>query len=220
MYSRRFEFILSKTSKFEGLYQNYASDKANYTRSGKLLGTNRGISTMAYEQYLGREPSLAEIKAITPAIAKAVYYKLFWLPMMGDKLKTDGVAWVIFDSYIATGNLKTARKGINKALPAAAISEDSIPFSDYTVKVVNAANQAKIIETVTAANVAQRKTLSTFAQFGEGWLTRLQTIQAEAMLLATPKNIGGLLMGAATITLIVWGVNKLATQETKHLKAA
>jgi len=86
-YSPRFEFITSKTLSFEGLYQANSKDRANYTRSGKLLGTMRGISTIAYEQYLGREPILSEIKAITVEIAKAVYYKLFWLPMKGDLLK-------------------------------------------------------------------------------------------------------------------------------------
>lgn len=208
MYSQRFTKILAATASFEGLFQNSATDRANYTRSGKLLGTMRGISTIAYEQYLGREPSLDEIKAITHEIAKDVYYKLFWVPMLGDKLKTDGVSWVIFDSFIATGNLKTARLGINNALGTKVISESSVPFTDFTIKTINDADQNKMVQAIIAANVEQRKTRPNFEENKTGWLARLDTLQTEALKLITTKN------GAPIITIlfmaaIVWGISKM-----------
>ncbi len=201
LYSPRFEFITSKTFSFEGLYQANSKDRSNYTRSGKLLGTMRGISTMAYEQYLGREPLLAEIKAITVDIAKSVYYKLFWLPMRGDQIKTDGVAWVIFDSFIATGNLITARKGINKALTGNKIVETPTSFNDYTLQTINAGLQAMIVAAVIAENVAQRKSLSTFSEFGAGWIARLIILQAEALKLLTPVNVG-ISLGSIAVLVI------------------
>lgn len=208
MYSPRFEFITSKTFSFEGLFQANPKDRSNYTRSGRLLGTMRGISTIAYEQYLGREPSLAEIKAITIEIAKAVYYKLFWLPMKGDQIKTDGVAWVIFDSYIATGNLMTARRGINKALTGNKITETATSFNDYTLQTINAGVQALIVASVIAENVAQRKTLSTFSEFGAGWIARLIKLEGEALKLITPKA-GVITVGAVALILMSgWLVRK------------
>lgn len=182
MYSKRFDYIVAKTLNFEGGFQNFANDSANYTRSGKLVGTNRGISAIAYEQYLGKEPTVADIKAITPEIAKAVYYKLFWLPMQGDQLKNDGVAWVIFDSYIATGNLKTARKGINLGLGKKVIQETAVPFNTFTVNAVNKGDSATLIKSVVKANVEQRKAIGN-EDFIDGWINRLTKLQDNALQL-------------------------------------
>ena len=213
MYSPRFEFITSKTFSFEGLFQANPKDRSNYTRSGRLVGTMRGISTIAYEQYLGREPSLTEIKSITIEIAKAVYYKLFWLPMKGDYIKTDGVAWVIFDSFIATGNLMTARKGINKALTGNKITEASAPFNDYTLKTINAGVQALIVASVIAENVAQRKSLSTYSEFGAGWIARLIKLEGEALKLITPEAGIKTVSDIAMILISGWLVKKYRIQD-------
>lgn len=189
LYSPRFEYIASRTLNFEQGYQNYANDKANYTKSGKLLGTNRGISAIAYQQYLGKEPTLAQIKAITPAIAKAVYYKLFWLPINGDRLKSDGVAWVIFDSFIATGNTATAIKGINKA-----IGSDKIPYKPYSISSYTTVNQADSVEAINRvieANIIQRKTGTSQSQQNDylaGWVDRLNKLRNEALNLAFYTN--------------------------------
>lgn len=189
-YSKRFEFIVSKTLNFEQGFQNYANDRANYTKSGKLLGTNRGISAIAYQAYLGKEPTLAQIKAITPEIAKAVYYKLFWLPINGDRLKSDGVAWVIFDSYIATGNTGTAIKGINTA-----IGSNKIPYKPYAINNYNAINNADstgVINRVIEANIIQRKTETSQSQqndYLKGWTNRLNALRNEALTLVHYTNL-------------------------------
>lgn len=195
-YSKRFEYIIAKTLNFEGGFQNHASDRANYTKSGKLLGTNRGISTIAYEQYLGKEPTLKQIKEITPAKAKEIYYKLFWLPMKGDSLKSDGVAWVIFDSYIATGNLKTSRKGINEAAGSKVITENAVPFNDFTLSKINAIDSTKLIKAIIEQNKIQRLSLNK-PEFINGWLARLDKLQNGALELVKNPTI------IATIVSIV-----------------
>lgn len=206
MYSKRLEYIFSKTFNFEGGFQAYANDTANYTRSGKLIGTNHGISTIAYEQYLGHEPTLADIKAITIDIAKAVYHKLFWLPMQGDKLKNDGVAWVIFDSYIATGNLKTARKGINAAIGSKVVSEAPVSFNDFTVNKVNAVDSNKMITAIIDANKAQRIAINN-PTFIDGWLNRLDALQKDALNLV--KNPIPILLTIAGLFFLVKTVKNI-----------
>lgn len=172
--------IVDKTLKFEGGYQAYPNDSANYTSAGTLVGTNRGISAIAYEQYLGRKPTVADMKAITPEIAKAVYKKLFWDRMAGDQIKNDSVAHIIFDSMIATGNLKLARQGINQVKPGS-VEQGTSAFNAKTVGVVNSVDQKALFEAIKALNIAQRKRLAEqnpkkYGMFLQGWLNRLNDI--------------------------------------------
>jgi lysozyme family protein len=172
--------IVGKTLVFEGGYQNYANDSANYTKDKTLVGTNRGISAIAYEQYLGRKPTVADMKAITPEIAKQVYKKLFWDKMLGDQIQNNSVAWIMFDSLIATGNLKLVRSGINQVRPGS-VDEGTAPFNAKTIQVVNSSDQKKLFEAVKNLNIAQRKRLaeqnpSKYGMFLKGWLNRLDDI--------------------------------------------
>ncbi len=175
-----YENIVGKTLTFEGGYQAFSNDSANYTSDKKLVGTNRGISAIAYEQYLGRKPTVADMKAITPAIAKAVYKKLFWDKILGDQIKNESVAHIIFDSLIATGNLKLVRQGINQVKPGS-VDEGSAAFTAKTLGVVNTVDQGKLFEAIKALNVAQRKRLAEqnpdkYGMFLKGWLNRLNAI--------------------------------------------
>lgn len=172
--------IVDKTLEFEGGYQNFPNDSANYTRDKTLVGTNRGISAIAYEQYLGRKPTIADMKAITPQIARAVYKKLFWDRMRGDEIRNNSVAWIMFDSFIATGNLKLVREAINKIRPGS-VDQGTADFNQKTLSVVNGMDQKALFEAVKSANVAHRKRLAEqnptkYGMFLKGWLNRLDDI--------------------------------------------
>ncbi|TNE80837.1 MAG: hypothetical protein EP332_06355 [Bacteroidetes bacterium] len=175
-----YDSIVNKTFTFEGGYQNYSNDSANYNSRGELVGTNRGISAIAYETYLNRPPSVADMKAITATTAKKVYKKLFWDFMRGDQIKNDSVAHIMFDSFIATGNLKLVRQGINK-VSSTKVTEKHVAFNDFTVRVVNGADQKALFNSIKDLNIQQRKALaeanpSKYAMFLKGWLARLDKI--------------------------------------------
>jgi len=174
-----FTTIVDKTLNFEGGYQAFPNDSANYNSLGQLVGTNRGISAIAYETYLGFPPTVSQIRAITPAIAKAVYKKLFWDKMAGDALLNDSVAHIMFDSYIATGSLKLSRQGIADA--GGSVDQGNVPFNNYTVGVVNALNPQAVFNAVKQRNIDQRMWLaennpSKYGMFLQGWLNRLNAI--------------------------------------------
>lgn len=69
-----FNSIASKTFKFEGRYQNYTTDTANYC-NGNLIGTNHGISAIGYKGFYGKCPTVDQMKALTIAQAKMIYKK-------------------------------------------------------------------------------------------------------------------------------------------------
>lgn len=60
-------------------YQNVAADAGNYNSRGERVGTNYGVSAPAYEEWIGRPPTVEDMKAITIEIAgeigKRNYYE-------------------------------------------------------------------------------------------------------------------------------------------------
>lgn len=186
-----FATIVNKTLTFEGGYQAFPNDSANYTTKGDLVGTNRGISAIAYEQYLGFPPTVTQMKAITPEIAKAVYKKLFWDKMQGDRINSDSVAHIMFDSYIATGSLKLSRQGINDA--GGSVDVGNIPFNNYTLSQVNSLPAQPLFEAVKQRNIDDRKLLAQinpakYGMFLQGWLNRLNAITFNDVIDAAKKN--------------------------------
>lgn len=186
-----FATIVDKTLNFEGGYQAFPNDSANYNSLGQLVGTNRGISAIAYETYLGFPPTATQIHAITPAIAKAVYKKLFWDKMKGDEILNDSVAHIMFDSYIATGNLRLNRQGIADA--GGNVDQGNVPYNNYTVGVINTLNPQALFNAVKQRNIDQRIHLaetqpSKYGMFLQGWLNRLNAITFSDVVTQVKKS--------------------------------
>jgi lysozyme family protein len=202
-----FNNIISKTLTFEGGFQKSSSDVANFTSTKKLVGTNRGISAIAYETYLGREPSEADMRAITPEIARAVYKKLFWDKMQGDKIASDSIAWIVFDTYIASGNLIRPRKYINKYYNEPKVLESNKSFNDAVVTLVNNANPKDLFNIIKEGEIQQRKDRAaknpSQKKFLQGWLNRLNKIvYSEAAQIAITV-LAGIFLIAISIILIL-----------------
>lgn len=176
-----FNSIVEKTFKFEGGFQQFPNDTANYC-GGKLIGTNHGISAVAYGQYLGRCPSVDEVKAITKDIAKNVYKKLFWDFIQGDIIKDQSLAHIVFDSHIASGGngIIRSKKAINSVSPVFT-KTDSSKFTVEQVNKINTLNSKQLFDKVKEGEIANRKYLaesnpSKYGMFLKGWLNRLDNI--------------------------------------------
>lgn len=178
-----FKPIVEKTFKFEGGFQNSASDSANYCK-GTLIGTNRGISAIGYAGYLGRCPTVAEIKAITPEIAENVYKKNYWNPVQGDTIKSQSVAHIMFDSHIASGGegIKRIKNAINAVAKKIVFSNiNSSAITAEQANEINALNPKDVFDKIHAGEVANRKRLAEinpdkYEKFLKGWLSRLNQI--------------------------------------------
>jgi lysozyme family protein len=172
--------VLNSTFKWEGGYQAYPTDRANYTSSGKLVGTNRGISAIAYEDYLGREPSVDDIKAITPEIARAVYKKLFWDKMRGDEIKNQNLAEIIFASYI--GNISQGNKIMKNSLAKVGHNFETIkrPFQDEVLKAINRSNPEKLFYVIKEEKRQFIESLRySKPEFYNGWIRKVNSFEYE-----------------------------------------
>lgn len=173
--------ILKKTFNVEGGYQSFPQDVGNYTSSGKLVGTNKGIAAITLEAYLGREPSVAEMKALTTEKATAIYRTLFWDRMLGDLILSQSVALIFWEAFVASGNLMRPRKAINKYYGKTVVSEKNLRFGNTEINYTNNADARKLFNIAWQQEVDQRHarvaTNPSQAVFLAGWLNRLNSVK-------------------------------------------
>ncbi len=176
--------IVKSAFNSEGGYQAYPNDSANYNSKNELVGTNRGISAIAYEQYIGHPPSASEMKAITQQTALDVYKKLFWDKIKGDAIKNDSVAQMMFEAFIASGGygIQRIRKAINiyngKQLVAEVVTQ---PLTNLEVNYINSAAAQKMFDILKQGEINNRKALAVqnpdkYQMFLKGWIDRLTRI--------------------------------------------
>jgi lysozyme family protein len=88
--------------KEEGGYQELPNDTGNYS-DGILIGTNYGISADTLKSYLGRTPSRDEMKNLSFDDAVIIYIQNYWNKILGDKIKNQSVALIIYDGSVNHG---------------------------------------------------------------------------------------------------------------------
>lgn len=148
--------------KSEGGYQASTADSGNYV-DGKLIGTNWGISAPVLKTYLGRTPSVADMKNLSYETALKIYKSNYWNPIGGDQIKNDSIALLLYDGAVNMGV-----NGIKK------IVNDSLNTGTYNVNSINSANQKKLFD-----DIKKRREVFYRAKGGSfltSWLTRLNAV--------------------------------------------
>ena len=189
-----FKLALSKVLDVEGGYQAIPEDRGNYNSFNQLVGTNRGINAQVYEDWIGRPPSIDDMKAISAVIATAIYKARYWDRMKGDLIQNHDVAEIIFDGHVNHGSW-----GIKMLQEVLNVKKDSI-VGPKTLAAINAADPAWLYNTYKerrerfyvwfASNVAGQHV------FLNGWLNRLKTFSAFGQ-----STLAG---GAILIGLVGW----------------
>lgn len=187
-----FNKVVAPTLHFEGGYGNRPDDSGNYcivwingkpTR-GALVGTNHGIAAPTLQTYLGRCPSVAEMKELTKETAIKIYKKIFWDGLInGDKIKDQFVAFMCFQAVIgAQANLRIIRASINKH-SAKKVVTSATPFNNYTVDVVNSINPKTLFNQMWDDYLVHLKAVDARIYKGtvRGWYIRMDQIKAWAM---------------------------------------
>lgn len=175
-----FDEILKQTFTFEGGYDARANDKGNFNSRGELVGTKLGISAPVLEDYLKRPPSVADVKAITPAIATDIYRRKFWLPIKGDKINSQSVAHIIFDAFVNSGGsgLKLSKNATNKVAGKEVVQFNSKAFTDQDVTEINKLNANALFDQIkTDRYEYYRKLVSAnperYSIYAKGWNNRV-----------------------------------------------
>lgn len=139
------------------------SDRGNWTSGvvgqGELKGTKYGISAMSY-------PHL-DIRNLTLEQAKAIYYEDFWKRVHGDKLH-DALAYQLFDSAINHG-IGNAIRILQRAVGVA----DDGRMGPITERAIQERGIDDTLKLFNAERIRFFVRLSTFDQFGRGWMNRV-----------------------------------------------
>lgn len=175
-----FDSIFQLTLNHEGGFQVFPNDSANYV-NGKLIGTNRGISAIAYYNHYKRAPTQQDMKNLTIEQAKAIYKKNYWDKINGDKIKNQSVAELMFQFIIGSGasQLSDLKDIANSVAGKKVLASVDRTFTDAEIAIINAIPTQQYWEALKAWRhaffVRLVKAKPALMQFLKGWQRRLNS---------------------------------------------
>lgn len=168
-----FSLFIPILQQIEGKYQDFPKDKGNYNSLGQNVGTNFGISARFYEGIIGRPPTVADMKAITKSLSRALYKKHFWDDVQGDSIRNQSVANIIADHAVNAGESPIGnivqRILRNDFKLNITIDGDIGP---KTVVAINKVNQEVLFNKIKSARASHYYSLG--GDFLNSWLNRLK----------------------------------------------
>jgi lysozyme family protein len=190
----------------KGYWAKKRKDGSIYCESGslKFVGTNYGISAPVLSAYLGRSATVADMKGLSYNTALAIYKKLYWDKMQGDKINNQSLATMLYDGMVNQG------EGAMASIVSDSLDTSvKIPFSDSVVSKINSANQKQLFETIQKKREERYRKTGGYAL--PSWLDRLKNITFEGFGTAikfakknrVPIIIGTAILLTATTLLIL-----------------
>jgi len=177
-----------KESQFlvKGVEKGYSADKkdrGNYvkTKSGKkFIGTNHGISAPILMEYLGRVPTVDDMKNLTYEEALEIYKKQYWTPQNLSLFNNQSIANIIYDGCVNQG-IKAMKDIVRAAYIENGINLGSLenPFQEKWIKMANTLDHESIFNSIKKGREKRYKESITFKTHGTGWLNRLNSLEYE-----------------------------------------
>ena len=179
-YSEAKDAALSKVLKHEGGYQNNKSDAANKNSKGQWVGTNKGITPQAYEEYTGEVPTQRDMMKLSKDKASAIYTANYVRPIvdnLGIKPTSPLFEQVLdmavnhgYSGAVAIIQRAAGTEVDGKAGPATAQAIAALPPEELNNRMVDArqAEYARI-------NKAKPET----ATFSKGWNKRAESFRRD-----------------------------------------
>lgn len=175
-----FKPIYDTTLVHEGGFQKFPNDSANYV-NGVLIGTNHGISAIAYYNHYKKVPTEADMKALTKQQAYEIFKKNYWNKVNGDKIKNQSVAQLMFQFIIGSGasqlsDLKDIANSVGANPP---LKSADTAFTDAEADIINSLDQKKYWEAMKKwrhaffVRLVEKK--PDLKQFLKGWQKRLNS---------------------------------------------
>jgi lysozyme family protein len=165
-----FDDAFLHTLKEEGGFVNHPKDPGGMT--------NLGVTKKVWEQWVGKEVTEEEMRALTPSDVKPLYQRNYWNACRCSDLPS-GLDLCVFDTAVNSGPGRAVRllQGCLGTTVDGAIGP----------KTVDAANQFKdttlvhLIEDYCSARQSFLISLPTFGTFGKGWTARVQRLKDHAL---------------------------------------
>lgn len=170
---RNFPEALAHTLRFEGGWANHPNDPGG--------ATMKGVTHKTYAQYLGRDVTHDELRAISDEHLADIYRKRYWDACRCDALP-GGLDIAVFDTAVNAGPAQATRllQRIVGVPADGAIGPKTIAaVNDYMAD----HGLHTLIEAYTEARHNFYRLLPTYVHFGEGWRKRADGVATVAKAL-------------------------------------
>ena len=175
MAAASYDTALTRLLKDEGGYGDHPSDPGG--------PTNFGITLADARRYWKGNATAADVRAMPQSVARKIYRERYWNATRCDELPA-GVDYAVFDYGVNSGVGRTG-KVLRRVLK---LSDGSSAVSDDVVAAALSANASVLVKSICAERLAFLKSLKTFPVFGRGWTTRVNGVQAAALMMAGPQR--------------------------------
>ena len=172
-----FDACLPIILKFEGGFVDDPHDPGGATNLGITIGT--------LTNWLGRQATVDDVLALTPASVAPIYQADYYNAAHACDCPS-GVDLMVFDEAVNQG----VGRAIRSLQTAAGVAVDGL-FGPDTLAAVNAAAPADLITGIADDREARYRALPGFVRYGNGWLSRLATAKADALAMAAAPPAPG-----------------------------
>jgi len=140
--------------------------------------TNLGVTRSAWQGYLNRDVTEAEMRALTPEVVKPFYKSLYWDRIKADSLPS-GVDYAAYDLAVNSGPHRAAQY----LQQIAGVTVDGM-IGPKSLEAIKACDAKETADAICDMRLDFLKKLSTFGTFGRGWTDRVGKVKAKAISMA------------------------------------
>jgi lysozyme family protein len=185
----------------EGGYSTDKTDKGNYY-NGVFVGTNHGISAPVLAEWLGRTPTIQDMKNLSYETALKIYKNNYWNKISGDSISNNSISALLYDAAVNQGTGK-AKEIVSKTLNI----NVSLPFSKAVTDTINNyKNQEELFNKMKQTRISLYNSKDSHYQ---AWMDRVNKILFEAGKAteivkknALPLILAGVLLAGVTLAII------------------
>lgn len=174
-----FELAHELVSKVEGGYSADRNDTGNYvnTKYGKrFIGTNHGISAPVLADYMGKLPTVDDMKNLSYETALDIYKTDYWEPYNLEEFNNQSIANIVYDGIVnqGIGNMRTV---LRKVATKNNIEIKDSPLLQKNIAKFNEMDSEQLFNDIKDARWDQYKKARTFNKHKNGWENRLKTFK-------------------------------------------
>lgn len=167
MAAGNFEKCLGFMLQFEGGFVNDPKDPGG--------PTNLGVTQATLSAFLGRQATIAEVKALTPDKVAPIYRFKFWDHVSGDDLPV-GLDLAVYDFGVHSG----PSRGVISLQRALKLADDG-KLGPVTLAAAQKADPNATINAVCDERMAFLRKLKVFKSFGKGLKNRVDKCREAAL---------------------------------------
>lgn len=161
-----FDAALKAVLHHEGGFVNHPKDPGGMT--------NLGVTKKVWEEWVKREVTEAEMRALTPEAVAPLYKQMYWDRARCDELP-EGVDYIVFDTAVNSGVGRAVR-----FLQGCVGADQDGAIGPKTMAAIKAFDPKELVEDYAKRRLSFLSALPTWDTFGRGWSRRVAEVQSAA----------------------------------------